>query len=199
MLYLQGLLVAAITPALVTALPSASPGVLESREYPEFVPGPGLPSLASLNLTTEDLYAAPKYLPDDPSGPKAEYNDNCGDGRTGLVTANVDDVIACFNYLVALGNYVITVTERDTMNGVPYFREVAHSGSAYIEGHSLRSGGTSSTAYNVALGVQWSFTNCNHGGQVGGMAAAYGNGDLVVISSGHSQFRASKPSGIGKL
>lgn len=33
-----------------------SPGLVP-KSIPELVPGPGLPSLASLNLTTEDLYS----------------------------------------------------------------------------------------------------------------------------------------------
>lgn len=114
----------------------------------------------------------------------------------------------CFNFLVALGNYLITVSESDQISGVPYFRQVAIYNSAIVVGHSLNVGGTASTAYDVALGVQWVFTNCNSGGQVAGefqmgilnlechvceantshltgSAAAYGNGDLVVLSSGY--------------
>lgn len=36
---------------------------LSRREYPEFIPLPGFPSLADLNLTTEMLHAPPKLLP----------------------------------------------------------------------------------------------------------------------------------------
>jgi hypothetical protein len=35
-------------------------------------------------------------------------------------------------------------------------------------------------SYDVSLAVQWVFTNCNNGGQVGGSCAANGNGFLVV-------------------
>ncbi|KAJ8108846.1 hypothetical protein ONZ43_g6300 [Nemania bipapillata] len=187
MISLPLLLTGAIAPTIISALPSAFPEALVPREYPEFIPAPGFPSLASLNLTTEMLYRAPKLLPipdemvsaDSVIGPL--YTDTC---ESGFVTANVDDVIACFNYLVALGNTVITVTAADKISGTPYLRQVAISGTAHITAHALADG-VKATAYNVALGVQWSFTNCNHGGQVAGSAAAYGNGDLIILTSGY--------------
>jgi hypothetical protein len=33
---------------------------------------------------------------------------------------------------------------------------------------------------DVALAVQWIFTNCNNNGEVGGSQAANGNGQLIV-------------------
>lgn len=100
-----------------------------------------------------------------------EYVDQCGPGGGGsgqLLTANVDDVIVCFNFLVALGNYQITVSTSDQISGVPGFRQVAIYNSAIVIAHLLNVQSTSSTAYDVALGVQWVFTNCNNGGQVAG-------------------------------
>lgn len=100
-----------------------------------------------------------------------EYVDQCGPGGGGsaqLLTANVDDVIVCFNFLVALGNYQITVSDSDQINGLPGFRQVAIYNSAIVVAHKLNVPSTSSTAYDVALGVQWVFTNCNNGGQVAG-------------------------------
>jgi hypothetical protein len=38
--------------ALATAVTAAP----KARDYPEVIPGPGLPSLASLNLTSAQLY-----------------------------------------------------------------------------------------------------------------------------------------------
>lgn len=80
----------------------------------------------------------------------------------------MDDVIVCFNFLVALGNYVISVSTNDQINGVPGFRQVAIYNSAIVITHLLNVQSTASTAYEVALGVQWVFTNCNNGGQVAG-------------------------------
>lgn len=80
----------------------------------------------------------------------------------------MDDVIVCFNFLVALGNYRISVSTSDQISGVPGFRQVAIYNSAVVIAHLLNVQSTSSTAYEVALGVQWVFTNCNSGGQVAG-------------------------------
>ncbi|KAK2610066.1 hypothetical protein N8I77_003523 [Diaporthe amygdali] len=197
MFSLQLLFLGAVAPAMIAALPGGFAENTLRVEYPEFIPLPGFPSLAELNLTTEMLHAPPKLLPipDGYDGAASissdfsiEYVDSCSAGGGGsgtLLTANVDDVIVCFNFLVALGNYLITVSESDQISGVPYFRQVAIYNSAVVIAHSLNVGGTASTAYDVALGVQWVFTNCNSGGQVAGSAAAYGNGDLVVQSSGY--------------
>ncbi|KAI1117722.1 hypothetical protein F5Y14DRAFT_401632 [Nemania sp. NC0429] len=89
---------------------------IEARAYPEFIPAPGFPSLASPNLTTEMIHKAPKFL-SSPDGSASignvfspAYTDHCDSEE--FVTANVDDVILCFNFLVALGDYVITVTSN---------------------------------------------------------------------------------------
>jgi hypothetical protein len=48
----------ASTLLLATAV-SASPLVEQRKAHPEIIPGPGLPSLASLGLTTAQLYETP--------------------------------------------------------------------------------------------------------------------------------------------
>lgn len=116
-------------------------------------------------LSVPDGYHGPASISSEFS---VDYVDTCGGGRAGLYTANVDDVIVCFNFLVALGDYLITVEESDQLDGLPYFRQVAIYNTAVVEGHSLREGGTASIASDVALGVQWVFTYCNSGGQVAG-------------------------------
>ncbi|KAI7777338.1 hypothetical protein LA080_003790 [Diaporthe eres] len=197
MVSLNLLFLGAVAPGMIAAFPSGLPENFARADYPEFVPLPGFPSLAELNLTTEMLHAPPKLLPvpEGYKGPASissdfsiEYVDQCGPGGDGsgtLLTANVDDVIVCFNFLVALGNYLITVSTSDQISGVPGFRQVAIYNSAIVIAHLLNVQSTASTAYDVALGVQCVFTNCNNGGQVVGSAAAYGNGDLVVQSSGY--------------
>ncbi|KAJ3968311.1 hypothetical protein EV361DRAFT_785511, partial [Lentinula raphanica] len=134
----------------------------------ELIPGPGLPTLAELNLTSEALYTmTPKlraynsllYL----------FTNECFT----YTTANVNDVIACFNYLENIGGNSCAVNGDNS--------QFCYAGTAQISGSNVS--GTSSAASlcsDVALAVQWIFTNCNVGGQVGGAAAAYGNGNLIV-------------------
>lgn len=40
----------------VVAIPTSQVSDVLPRDYPEVIPGPGLPSLASLNLTSAELY-----------------------------------------------------------------------------------------------------------------------------------------------
>jgi hypothetical protein len=63
MVSLHLLFLGVVAPAMTFALPSGPAGNLARADYPEFVPLPGFPSLAELNLTTEMLHAAPKLLP----------------------------------------------------------------------------------------------------------------------------------------
>ncbi|KAF8557143.1 hypothetical protein OG21DRAFT_1407725 [Imleria badia] len=156
----------------VVAVPAATSSV------PEVIPGPGLPSLESLNLTSADLYAmgpppaASEYLLL-VGARSADYTAVC---QT-YSTAAVNDVIACFNYLVSIGNNACAVTNPDL---ITWFCE---SGTAAISGSNTSGQPTvSSTCYDVALGLQWVFTYCNVDGQVGGSQAANGNGGLIVAA-----------------
>lgn len=63
MVSLQLLFLGAVAPAMIVAFPSGLAENVARADYPEFVPPPGFPSLAELNLTTEMLHAAPKLLP----------------------------------------------------------------------------------------------------------------------------------------
>jgi hypothetical protein len=174
------LLIWAAIATIVAGLPSVAPNALALREeYPEFKPSPGFPSLASLNLTTEMLHTVPEtlrvYVPNcmadtaDATHPVTNQltaRDDCGGGS--FVTANVDDVIVCFNFLVALGDYLVTVTRSDEALGLAGARQVATHGSAYIIAHDVTSHTVAATAYQIALAVQWAFNHCNSGGQVAG-------------------------------
>ncbi|KAH9475652.1 hypothetical protein JR316_0011209 [Psilocybe cubensis] len=139
--------------------------------YPDVIPGPGFPSLESLNLTSKDLYTMkPPTFDLSLTSRSAEYDANCFT----FTTADVDNTIACFNYLVSIGNNACTVPA----DNIAFCR----AGDAAIGGSNLHqtSGAASSACKDVATAVQWIFTNCNVGGRVGGADAAYGNGDLVV-------------------
>lgn len=56
---------------LALAAPSTDP-FLVSKSYPEIIPGPGFPSLASLNLTSKMLYEMP--LPSSRNKPLSSSN-----------------------------------------------------------------------------------------------------------------------------
>ncbi|KAH9475647.1 hypothetical protein JR316_0011202 [Psilocybe cubensis] len=156
--------------------------------YPDVIPGPGLPSLEFLNLTSKDLYTMtpPTFdlsLNSRSANFDAEwYDDNSTPFQTTnrtscsftFTTGDVDNTIACFNYLVSIGNNACVVSADNV--------EFCRAGDASIGGSNLHqtSGAASSACRDVATAVQWIFTNCNVGGRVGGADAAYGNGDLVV-------------------
>ncbi|KAF4622757.1 hypothetical protein G7Y89_g14269 [Cudoniella acicularis] len=66
--------------------------------YPEVIPGPSLPSLAELNLTSEYLYTLPPvvlFVSTSQLPRAALFNNDC-------YSAYVDNVIACYNYLNAV-------------------------------------------------------------------------------------------------
>ncbi|KAL5318424.1 hypothetical protein ACEPPN_013484 [Leptodophora sp. 'Broadleaf-Isolate-01'] len=87
-----------------TALPTET-----ATFYPEVIPGPGMPSLAELGLTSEQLYTTTPNL-------------HCPNAL-----ANVDSVIACFNYLMSLGTSGCGV---DRYNG----KRFCTSGNAKVDG-----------------------------------------------------------------
>ena len=92
------------------------------QTFPVVKPGPGLPSLASLNLTSAQLYQGhsktclylfifsllmiltekPAPLSTGPFTLATDFDAFCGGGENDA--ALVDDVIACFNYLTNLGH-----------------------------------------------------------------------------------------------
>lgn len=88
---LATLLFIAVNPSNGASLPLSA----AEATTPEVIPGPGLPSLASLNLTSAELYAMPV-----PEGISATLNKRtdgfCGAGRS---AASLNDAIACYNYL----------------------------------------------------------------------------------------------------
>ncbi|KIJ64457.1 hypothetical protein HYDPIDRAFT_40205 [Hydnomerulius pinastri MD-312] len=134
----------------------------------EVIPGPGLPSLESLGLTSEELFA--KGPPATKRGEvEKRYTNVCQTYSTG----SVDNVIACFNYLEALGTKACGVNGDNVI--------MCTAGDAEVSGSNI-SGGPSASSYcsDAALGVQWIFTYCNSGGRVGGSAAANGNGFLIM-------------------
>ncbi|KAF2132495.1 hypothetical protein P153DRAFT_308806 [Dothidotthia symphoricarpi CBS 119687] len=163
------------TSAFIVALASlqtATAGPIEAREeYPEVVPGPGLPSLESLGLTTAQLYEMP--VPEKSALPsKVRRAGTCGPGSA---YTNVNGIIACYNYLNGLGTANCAVPGKGVTN------HMCSSGDAVITGQSLAGGGTSSYCRDVAAAVLWTINSCTRSDQTcAGAQFAGGNGDLSV-------------------
>ncbi|KFY31695.1 hypothetical protein V493_00875 [Pseudogymnoascus sp. VKM F-4281 (FW-2241)] len=151
----------------------------------EVTPGPGLPTLKELGITSADLYkiGRPDSSVKSSSGDdsvktssiEARFEPRCGPVESAYT--NVNDVIACYNYLKKLGNKNCVAPEH---LGIVRF---CGAGAAVISGQSLDSSGSSSYCRHVADAVLWSVDHCTRGDKsVAGFQAATGNGDLIVGS-----------------
>ncbi|KAF1841381.1 uncharacterized protein K460DRAFT_397621 [Cucurbitaria berberidis CBS 394.84] len=159
-------------PALVmglVSLASAAPAAVEVRaEVPEVIPGPGMPSLQSLGLTSEYLYSLGK--PDVPSDEMSILVDPRCSNNYG----NVNNAIACYNYLRSLGQRQCGVP--DSQRSII----MCSTGNVRIEGHGI---GASSWCEHVAVGVLWTIDHCTRPQQdTSGFAPAYGNGGLIIYT-----------------
>ncbi|CEJ82904.1 hypothetical protein VHEMI02945 [[Torrubiella] hemipterigena] len=95
-------------------------------KYPEVVPGPGLPSLAQLGLTSAQLYqmGTPKSF-----GTFSAQWSGCGPVEDAYT--NVNDAIACFHYLDSLGDQDCFV------RGGAAISQFCKAGDAQITGQSV--------------------------------------------------------------
>ena len=124
------------------------------QTFPVVKPGSGLPSLASLNLTSAQLYEGhstciylfifsllmiliekPAPLSTGPFTLATDFDAFCGGGENDA--ALVDDVIACFNYLTSLGPQQCVVPP----SGVTF----CTAGTAQVDGAVY---GTSDSAFS---------------------------------------------------
>ena len=125
------------------------------QTYPVVTPGPGLPSLASLNLTSAQLYQGDSktclclsifsllmILIEEPAPLSTErftlatdFDAFCGGGENDA--ALVDDVIACFNFLTNLGHQECVVPP----SGVT----LCTAGTASVEGAVFNTSGSASS------------------------------------------------------
>ncbi|KAH9480985.1 hypothetical protein JR316_0005503 [Psilocybe cubensis] len=139
--------------------------------YPDVIPGPGFPTLESLNLTSKDLYTMKPPFNSSLNARSANFDAECFT----FTTADISNTIACYNYLASIPNNACTVPGDNVV--------FCTAGDASIGGSNLHqtAGAASSPCVDVSYAVQWIFTNCVDGsGRVGGADAAFGNGDLVV-------------------
>lgn len=123
--------------------------------YPEVIPGPGLPSLASLGLTSAELYnmKMPNICKDIQSAKDsckmltsiaslplatraANFNPVCG--PVDFAYVNVNGIIACYHYLDKLGHQNCVTPEH--MN-IAHF---CYAGDAEVSGQATSSRSASS-------------------------------------------------------
>jgi len=132
---------------------SANPLPGTTQQVPEVIPGDGLPSLESLGLTSAKLYAM-----GNPSAqtPKIPFHTlfQAGCGPSDAAYAPVNDIIACFHYLDALGT---------TACGVPAnygVIQMCRAGQGQILGQSVTGNAESSYCRDVASGILWVINSC---------------------------------------
>ncbi|KAF9259945.1 hypothetical protein L218DRAFT_1055494 [Marasmius fiardii PR-910] len=161
---------ACVVPLLLVNIAHASP-VEDSRVV---IPGPGLPSLESLGLTSADLYA--RTLTElEMRSLMARFPLMCNE----VPKCSVGDAVACYNYLNALGHQACTVNGENVT--------FCTAGGCHWFGSNISGGGSASSyCSDVAIGGNVVINNCQGGGQVSGANAANGNGNLVVTISSES-------------
>ncbi|OBT61319.1 hypothetical protein VE03_09526 [Pseudogymnoascus sp. 23342-1-I1] len=150
---------------------------INSIKNPKVIPGPGLPSLKELGITSEDLYkmGRPDSSVKTPSI-QARFEPKCGPSDNAYV--NVNGIIACYNYLKNVGDRNCATPSG---LGVAHF---CYSGEAEVSGQSYDQKSYSSKCHDVADAVLWSVDHCTRADQlVAGFQAATGNGNLIVGST----------------
>ncbi|OBT74002.1 hypothetical protein VF21_05977 [Pseudogymnoascus sp. 05NY08] len=167
-----------------SALLLLAASVVSATNFPEVIAGPGLPSLESLNLTSEALYAmGPIEIPADyhigevkpmskrhnPAPPACFYY-----GGSLIDRATM---LSCINFLFAGGTNQCTIS-----NGAPS-AQWCNAGNVALYGlnwHNLPT--VSSYCRDVAIGAQWVYNNCNYdnANQWGGWAYVNGNFDMIA-------------------
>lgn len=95
------------------------------QESPYFAPGPGLPTLASLNLTYADLVAMPTPAWAVEAGLKKRAL-NC---QSAQWQCWLDDAVICYNFLSTLDTYPCTIGE-----GIGSSAQFCYSNSCRVGG-----------------------------------------------------------------
>ncbi|KAF2281327.1 uncharacterized protein EI97DRAFT_454533 [Westerdykella ornata] len=162
---------------------TASPVANEATALPQLIPGPGLPTLESLNLTMADLLAMD--LPDFPSpSPSPSLSAN---PRSPLHCATHParftsplEIRTCYGYLITAGTRMCGVPARkpdELLVGV-----FCQYGDTLIAGISLTGNAEASYCRDVAKAVASITEQCARpqDGWVAGYNTAHGNGNLEV-------------------
>ncbi|KAJ6563982.1 hypothetical protein B0H19DRAFT_1258503 [Mycena capillaripes] len=161
--------------ALAACAATLANAVPTGPDVPEVIPGPGLPSLASLGLTSAELYSrAP--TPEQLATFERRFNLMCAEVPP---ACSVADAVACLNFLSALGTTACTVNGENVT--------FCTAGSCHWFGSNI-SGGSSASSFcsDVATGGNAVINTCQGNGFVDGANAANGNGNLIVTISAES-------------
>ncbi|KIN08320.1 hypothetical protein OIDMADRAFT_16586 [Oidiodendron maius Zn] len=156
---------------------------------PQVIPGPGMPSLESLGLTSEMLFnctfqaqsfAGVANTTTASTALDKRYTNTCMHTPVG----DSDGAAACATYLQNLGTTACSATQSAVIMCTGVFNGV----QTYIGGLSIPAS-ASSYCRDVATAVRWSIDNCIYCPEgedcwVGGWAAAYGNGNLIIVTIG---------------
>ncbi|OAQ64491.1 hypothetical protein VFPPC_05757 [Pochonia chlamydosporia 170] len=164
--------------SLVLGLASLKLAAGAAIAQPEVVPGPGLPSLEQLGLTSAELYSLGKPNITAVLGNEfsANFDPRCGPAEAAYV--NVNDIIACFHYLDRLGHQDCVAPPN---LGIVRF---CTAGNGVVSGQALDSRGSSSWCSDVAKASLYTIDHCTRPDQsVAGFQAANGNGNLIVGST----------------
>jgi hypothetical protein len=168
---------------------------------PLVIPGPGMPSLDSLGLTSANLFDEnfmTSYFANQTTkrsdgserdiygGARVEkrFPDQCINYKA---RASVQGAVACANYLQALGETSCTAPPE----GITMCYSTAGSSgiTSYVSGHSVESTPQTSWCKHVAEAVWWGRNHCVFCPELSdcifsSLAAAYGNGDLIIATWG---------------
>ncbi|KAF2120053.1 hypothetical protein BDV96DRAFT_485620 [Lophiotrema nucula] len=155
--------------ALALAADEEINGYAFRSQYPEVIPGPGLPSLESLNLTSSKLY----NMPIPPLPPNPAFDPKCGPNDSAYT--NVNDIIACMQYLYNI--------PKQRCVGEPNWKVATFcsAGAAKVTAQSIRSDGSVSICYDAAIAVNYIVDHCTRpDASCAGFQAANGNGELII-------------------
>ena len=190
----------------INTLKSSPPAIFKE---PTVIPGAGLPSVASLGLTSANLfdnhfmsvYLANKTAHEQATkrapfplttetlsgrGLTKRFPDQCLSEFDGVGYGTQAGIIACYNYLNALG----TTRCEAPRGGVVMCQAGNHGFTSYVSGSADETDTAASYCRDVATGVAFGLNNCVWcpGGWgdcvLQSEAAAYGNGDLAVATWG---------------
>ncbi|KAH7309179.1 hypothetical protein B0I35DRAFT_482904 [Stachybotrys elegans] len=181
----------------------AAPSLELDPDEMEFIPVEGMPTFEELGFTTHDLFDpvwrtkhglpvnetedAAFFKPSSDSSLEKRWDDVCEKGRPG---GTMGGLYACRDYLAALG-------QQGQSCSAPYQQYTEYCNFnvwgrvTKVYGTSLKRYSTASSCTDVSRAVQFALTcvnslclnnpadNCGAGRS---QAAAYGNGDLIVIN-----------------
>ncbi|KAJ6255955.1 hypothetical protein Dda_9246 [Drechslerella dactyloides] len=156
---------------------AAAPTTAPVIDYTKLViPGPGLPSIAELGLTNEDLSKPVPELEhlmaresENPNTLFKRYDPQCWGGPG----CSRQEAEGCYNYLVKLGNTACK------SHGVI---EMCRAGKCSWQGRTLIGREVSSPCMDAANGGIWVLHNCRN---IRGSNAAWGNGAFAVDLLGY--------------